>query len=157
VRKANGGFINPRGVKSGGLPPYAETQSYVRRGLLVFNKVTAVNVFTPELVASTRMLQSPSLPIPVGEQLAIDRELVELTGGLNRPAVLISANTVKPIVPAANPAAFDMVFYDIHSGARYLVASGQIVKPLESVSEEKVEKADSGHTKSVYFGSREEQ
>ncbi len=156
VRKPNGGFINPRGAKTGGLPPYAETQSYVRRGLLVFNTVTSVNVFSPELIASIRTLQSPALPISTGEQLAVNRELVELTGGMNKPAVLVSANVAKPIIPASNPAAFDMVFYDIHSGARYLVASGQIVKPLESVSDEKVEKAESGHTKSVYFGSREE-
>jgi hypothetical protein len=91
-------------------------------------------------------------------QLAVDREWVELTGGLNKPAVLISANATKPVVPVSNPAAFDMVFYDIHSGARYLVASGQIVKPLESVADEKAEKgSDTSHAKSIYFGSREEQ
>jgi hypothetical protein len=48
------------------------------------------------------------------------------------------------------------VFFDVHSGVRYLVSKGEIVKPLERV--DAVESAgnggESGHhvSKSYYFG-----
>lgn len=157
VRKADGRFINPRGIRTSGVPPYKETQSYVRRGVLVFNKVTSVSVFSPELVAATRMLHAPATQVAVSEQMSVERELAALGGGM--PAVLYSTKRTLP-APAAprvsNPAAFDMVFYDVVSGARYLVASGEIVKSLESVSEEGAEAPVQAQTKSVYLGSREE-
>src|SRR6202165_1303800 len=36
VRTTSGHIINRGGIRNGGIPPYAETQKYVRRGLLVF-------------------------------------------------------------------------------------------------------------------------
>ena len=166
VRTRSGRLINPRGIKTGGVPPYSETQRYVRRGALVFSRLTSAAVFPPELLAVTRMLQSPTMAISIGEQAAVDRELVDLGG---TPAtVLFSTSTAvnTTLVQAVNAQSavspFDTVFFDVHSGARYLVKPGQIVKPLERISD------DSGGTssesgishrevsKSVYLGSRED-
>jgi soluble lytic murein transglycosylase-like protein len=162
LRKSDGHFINPRGIKTSGVPPYSETQAYVRRGVLVFARVTSASVFSPELVASTRMLQAPAVPVLVSEQTAIDRELVALGG--SQPAVLFSpkaAATLASVNPAAVQAvAYQEVFFDVHSGARYLVQSGEIVKPLERVSDEPAESGVNAPrkdvSKSVYLGSRED-
>ena len=162
VRTQNGKLINPRGIRTGGVPPYSETQSYVRRGVLVFSRVTSAAVFPPELVASTRMLHSPPMTIPVSEQAGVERELYELGG--SSVAVLYSANVASnnpvrrpaTLSPAASQT-YETVFFDVHSGVRYLVKSGQIVKPLEAASEIQSSE-DDGHkevAKSVYLGSRE--
>jgi len=163
VRTQAGKLINPRGIRTGGVPPYRETQSYVRRGVLVFSRITSAGVFSPELVASTRMLQSPPMTIPVGEQAGVDRELFELGG--SSAAVLYSSKVAlnTPVsqranAPAAAASTYETVFFDVHSGVRYLVKSGQIVKPLEAASEVPTPEGD-GHkevAKSVYLGSREE-
>jgi Transglycosylase SLT domain len=165
VRTRSGGVINPHGIKTGGVPPYSETITYVRRGVLVFSRVTSAAVFSPELLALTRMLQSPAMAISMEEQVAVDRELVEL--GVTPATVLFSTSAAvnTTLVQAANarPAAssFDTIFFDVHSGARYLVKSGQIVKPLERISDDSGETSSEngvGHrevSKSVYLGSRE--
>ena len=165
VRTRSGKLINPRGIKTGGVPPYSETQRYVRRGALVFSRVTSAVLFSPELVAVTRMLQSPAMAISMEEQAAVDRELVDLGG---RPATVLfstraAVNTSLLQTANARPSvfSFDTVFFDIHSGARYLVKSGQIVKPLERLSDDSGETSSEigvGHreiSKSVYLGSRE--
>ena len=148
------------------MPPYSETQRYVRRGALVFSRVTSAEVFSPELIAVTRMLQSPAMAISMEEQAAVDRELVDLGG---TPATVLfstSAAVNTTLVQASNAgraiSSFDTVFFDIHSGARYLVKSGQIVKPLERISDDSGERSSEigvGHleiSKSVYLGSRED-
>ena len=166
VRTWSGRVINPRGIKTGGVPPYSETQRYVRRGALVFSRVTSAAVFSPELVSVSRMLQSPAIVISVGEQAALDRELVDLGG---TPATVLfstraAVNTT--LVQTANVqsavSSFDTVFFDVHSGARYLVKSGQIVKLLERIKDDSGETFSErgvGHregSKSVYLGSRED-
>jgi hypothetical protein len=111
------------------------------------------------------MLQSPAMAISVEEQAAVDRELVDLGG---TPATVLfstSAAVNTTLVRAANaqPAVsfFDTVFFDVHSGARYLVKSGQIVKPLGRISDDSgamSSESGAGHrevSKSVYLGSRE--
>lgn len=166
VRTRSGKLINARGLKTGGVPPYSETQRYVRRGVVVFARVTSSAVFSPELVAVTRMLQAPAMAISIWEQAAVDRELVDLGG---TPATVLfstSAAVNTTLVQAANgrPAAssFDTVFFDVHSGARYLVKSGQIVKPLERIGDdigEMSSESGAGHkevSKSVYLGSRDD-
>jgi hypothetical protein len=134
--------INPRGIKTSGVPPYAETVAYVKRGLLVFSRVTSAGVFNPELIAGTRALQSPPMAIAVSDQRIIDSELREL-GGL--PATMLfsglkqigigqgGGNQVAIARRADANAAFETVFFDVHSGARYLVSKGEIVKPLDGV------------------------
>jgi Transglycosylase SLT domain len=164
VRTRSGKLLNPRGIKTGGVPPYSETQRYVRRGALVFSRVTSAAVFSPELMAVTRVLQSPAMAFSMEEQAAVDRELVDL-GGI--PATVLfstSAAVNTTLVQAANArlagSSFDTVFFDVHSGARYLVKSGQIVRQLERISDDSGETSSEsgvGHrevSKSVYLGSR---
>lgn len=151
LRTSNGKVINPRGIKTSGIPPYAETISYVKRGLLVFSRVTSAGVFNPELIAGTRALQSPPMTIALSDQRIIDSELREL-GGL--PATMLFSGTKQIGIGQAggNQVAlghgadavggglgfdgFDTVFFDVHSGVRYLVSKGEIVKPLVEVVEE---------------------
>ena len=166
VRTRSGRLINPRGIKTGGVPPYGETQRYVRRGVLVFSRVTSASVFSPELVAVSRMLQSPTMAISIKEQAAVDRELADLGG--TPTTVLFSAraavNTALVQTTNARPVAssFETVFFDVHSGERYLVKSGQIVKSLERISDDSGEGSSAngvGHrevSRSVYLGSRED-
>lgn len=164
-RPQNGKVINPRGVRTGGVPPYRETQRYVSRGVLVFSRVTSAAVFSPELLSVTRTLRAPAMPIAVSDQLAINGELASLGG--TPAAVLYSARAaVNGVAPVANgngseatAGTFDTVFFDLHSGERYLVKGGQIVKQIETVADEAAEDAEGGHrevSKSVYLGSRGE-
>jgi hypothetical protein len=112
------------------------------------------------------MLQSPAIAISMEEQAAVDRELVDLGG---TPATVLfstsaAINTILVRAANARPAvsSFDTVFFDVHSGARYLLKSGQIVKPLERISDDSGEtssESDVGHrevSKSVYLGTRED-
>lgn len=166
VRTRSGRLINPHGIKTGGVPPYRETQRYVRRGVLVFSRVTSAKVFSPELIALTRMLQSPAMAISMEEQAAVDRELAGLGG---TPATILFStkavvNTALAQTANAQPvvSSSDTVFFDLHSGERYLVKSGQIVKALErftDASGEMSSESGVGHrevSKSVYLGSRED-
>ena len=166
VRTRSGRLINPRGIKTGGVPPYSETQRYVRRGVLVFSRLTAAEVFSPELIAVTTMLQSPAMAMSIEEQAVVDRELVDLGG---TPATVlfstkVAVNTTLLQTANAQPvvSSFDTVFFDVHSGERYLVKSGQIVKPLERISDYSSETSSENNvsyrevSKSVYLGSRED-
>jgi hypothetical protein len=67
------------------------------------------------------------------------------------PAVIASAASLSAEVEQN----FATVFFDVHSGARYLVKSGEIVKPLENVTEAYVDDTRKEVTKSLYFGGRE--
>jgi hypothetical protein len=165
---SNGKVINPRGIKTGGIPPYNETISYVKRGVLVFSRLTSAGVFPAELVAQTRALQSPPLNIAVATQRLIDNELSEL-GGM--PATMLFANSNGSVDPglagnasiitpqskvdstqtvARNDAnrdkpageTFETVFFDVHSGTRYLVREGKIVKPIEATPEDAPDSAE---------------
>jgi hypothetical protein len=163
VRTRTGRLINPRGVRTDGVPPYAETQKYVRRGLLVFTRVASASVFSPELVANVRAMEVPRIAATAGEMVSVNSELAEIGG---TPAILYSLRNVAPpsAVAAVTPRqldrateqGFETVFFDVHSGTRYLVKSGRIVKPIEAaVDNTTVEGGRSEVTKSVYFGMRE--
>ena len=143
LRTSGGKVINPRGIRTSGVPPYAETQSYVRRGLLVFSRVTSAGVFNPELIAGIRRLQPSAMNISLAEQRTIDNELQSL-GGV--PATMLYAGVrqmpvgVASVNPAASPvkavsgSEFETVFFDVNSGVRYFVSKGQIVKPVGTVT-----------------------
>lgn len=150
IRTSAGKVINPRGIKTSGVPPYAETVSYVKRGLLVFSRVTSAGVFNPELIAGTRALQSPPMAIAVSDQRIIDSELRELGGlpvtmlfsgvkqiGIGQGGGQTGRNEVtiarRASANGGDSAAFETVFFDVHSGARYLVSRGEIVKALDVV------------------------
>jgi hypothetical protein len=163
VRTTSGHIINRGRIRNGGIPPYAETQKYVRRGLLVFTRVASASVFPPELVANVRPMEVPRIAATAGEVVSVTSELAEIGG---TPAMLYSLRNVAPASAVAavtprqlDPATeqgFETVFFDVHSGTRYLVKSGRIVKPLEAaVDDTTVEVGRSEVTKSVYFGTRE--
>jgi hypothetical protein len=44
--RPNGKVINPRGISTGGTPPYEETQGYVARGRLIFSAITRKQSFS---------------------------------------------------------------------------------------------------------------
>jgi len=160
VRTSRGRVINPRGLRTGGVPPYRETQAYVRRGMLVYSRVASAGIFSRDLMASVRELTIPALTATASEVSSVNRDLIELAG---TPAVLYSQKPIVTVAAASEKKTvedgFVTVFFDLHSGARYLIQSGQIVKPLENEggnstnSEGEVRKEI---TKSVYFGTREE-
>jgi hypothetical protein len=149
IRTSGGKVINPRGIKTSGVPPYAETQSYVRRGLLVFSRVTSAGVFTPELIARTKALQSPVIAIALSEQRTIDSELRDLGGmpatmlysGVKQIGIGQAVNNQVAVARradgnGADAGAFETVFFDVHSGVRYVVSKGSIVRPVDVVAVE---------------------
>lgn len=164
LRTSSGKVINPRRIKTNGVPPYRETILYVKRGLQVFERVTASGVFRPQVIATARPLVVPSLRTSLADQDLIDRELKELRG--TAATVLYSAVKEAPIGEAfgvemaartvndGETREVETVFFDVHSGARYLVSRGEIVKPLSEVVESAGNGGESGHhvSKSFYFG-----
>ena len=164
TRTRNGKLINPRGVKTNGVPPYKETQAYVRRGLLVYARVASAGIFSADLVAPVRVLQAPASFATAWEVASVNNDLAELGGS---PAFVGTEKAAAPTVLASaalsskTEQGFETVFFDVNSGARYLVKSGQIVKPLEAVADETSDKksasgvVDKEPTRSVYFSSRE--
>lgn len=160
VRAGNGKVINRRGIRTGGVPPYKETQSYVRRGALVYARVRSAEVFSAGLLNNVRVLSVPGLMASPAEVASINSELADVGG---RPAVLYTSATAQLAsgVPAPSrvetdrvEGGFATVFFDVHSGARYLVQSGRIVKPLEAPAED-TPSEERRETKSVHFASRE--
>jgi hypothetical protein len=169
LRTSRGKVINRRGIKTNGVPPYRETVAYVNRGLLVFNRVTSAGVFSPEVLATSRVLQVPSLAVSSADQHLIDRELRALMPARASATVLYSGlrqvaigeDSGKQTVSAGSVSEpesreLETVFFDVHSGVRYLVREGEIVKPLGSF--ESVDAAGNGGesgnhvSKSYYFG-----
>ena len=164
LRTSRGKVINPRRIKTNGVPPYRETILYVKRGLLVFNRVTSAGVFSPEVVA-TAPIRVPSMTVPLADQVLIDRELKELSATpatvpyseLKQAGIGDRSSIARSVANANERKAieFETVFFDVHSGARYLVSRGEIVKPLQRVetSEAAGNGGESGHyvSKSYYF------
>lgn len=153
LRTSGGKVINPRGIKTSGVPPYAETQSYVRRGLLVFSRVTSAGVFNPEQISGVRLKQPSGVTISLAEQRTIDNELQGLGGvpttmlyaGVSqRPVGVASDNQAVSKVKAVPGSEFETVFFDVNSGVRYFVMNGQIVKPVETGSEAQVAGSETG-------------
>ena len=175
IRTSSGKVINPRGIRTSGVPPYAETRKYVRRGLLVFSRVASARVFNPELIALTRVLQLPAMSISVGEQHVLDSELRGLGGvqapmvysGVKQTAVGIGpgkefASAGREDAQADSGSELQTVFFDVNSGVRYFVMKGQIVKPMETAVDVSGEagrnetRGQHGVTKSFYIGAGSE-
>jgi Transglycosylase SLT domain len=135
IRTSSGKVINPRRLRTSGVPPYAETRKYVRRGLLVFSRVTSARVFNPELIAATRVLQPPATSISVGDERVLDSELRAL-GGVQATVVYSGVKQTAvgtgPGNQAVSASKVETVFFDVNSGARYFVMNNQIVKPVET-------------------------
>lgn len=61
IKLANGKVINPRGIRTGGIPPYRETQNYVALGRRVFAGVDSARVFrVPGLPPARDVIASQS-------------------------------------------------------------------------------------------------
>ncbi len=81
------------------------------------------------------------MAIAVSDQRIIDSELRELGGlpvtmlfsGVKQIGIGQGGNQVAIARRADANAAVETVFFDVHSGARYLVSRGEIVKPLDGV------------------------
>jgi len=140
LRIASGKVINRRGIKTNGVPPYKETLAYVKRGQVIFARLTSAGVFTPELIAGVRRLEPVAMNIALNERAMIDGELDK--SGVIGPAVLFSG--IKESGIGAQPrlrdgrnapksVGFETVFFDVHSGTRYLVNDGKIGKALPMV------------------------
>jgi hypothetical protein len=61
LRTSDGRIINPNRISTGGVPPVAETRSYVARGLQIMNAVAESNVFTTTDLAAARPLLVPAV------------------------------------------------------------------------------------------------
>jgi hypothetical protein len=100
------------------------------------------------------------MKIAVNDQAMIDRELYRM--GVVGPTVLFSGFTQSGIgkqskltEPVTKRVEFQTVFFDVHSGTRYLVSEGEIVKPLPTLTrdEEVLTERNQMHvTKSFYVG-----
>lgn len=67
LRLPDGRVINPRGARTGGVPPYTETRNYVAHGIAVARGITSAGVFTQaDMLAGAAVLTLPSAP-GVGE------------------------------------------------------------------------------------------
>jgi hypothetical protein len=109
-------------------------------------------------MASVQPLSLSTLSATAREVASINNELADLGGS---PAVLYADKTDARSAARKTTEveqSFATVFFDVHSGARYLVQSGEIVKPLEPVTEENTVGGDAHKevTKSVYIGTRED-
>lgn len=156
--------INPRKIKTGGIPPYSETRRYVAQGLKVYGRVRAASVFRADELARTTLAlipQTDQLRSLVANFPLNDRELDELggpqspmiaaglaqpgrvagvqagaAGGNDRTAVEARRKSGTEVASASSPAGVsEEVFFDVHSGIRYLVRGGEIVKAIERVRE----------------------
>jgi len=164
LRSSSGKVINPRKIKTNGVPPYRETILYVKRGLLVFDRVTSAGVFSPHVMATAGRLRVPSLEASLADKNLIDRELKELNGtratvlysGVKQVAIgeALGGEIVAKTVDERVTKEFETVFFDVHSGARYVVRQGEIVKPLVDAVEAAGNGGGAGHhvSKSYYFG-----
>jgi hypothetical protein len=190
IRTRDDKIINPRGLRTGGIPPYPETQKYVSRGLFVYLRVTTVGLFNAELIAQTRALAVPEIKPSASLIQSIDKELDELagrptlTGNKTSQPAASSAVVARSFAPRIEDAplpvqraaqtseVFEEVFFDIHSGVRYLVKGGQVVRPMEALPVDsgvpvaKARKVELGRNtqgsaavrvaRSIYYGSRRE-
>src|SRR5215217_922847 len=167
IRTSGGKVINPRGIKTSGVPPYAETRSYVRRGLLVFSRVTTARVFYPELIAATRVLYPSGTNFSASEQRALDSELqglgefhgTVLYSQAKQTAIGVAQNDQLSSREAVSPSEVETVFFDVNSGVRFFVRNNQIVKPVDVVGDETGGNGERGTysiTKSFYIGAGRE-
>ncbi len=151
IKVKGGKTINPRGIKTGGIPPYSETRGYVAGCWKAYEMARAAGLFSADVVARSRAGVLPPVESArklLGAHPINDAELIQLGGARNSAfsGFVASAAPAKPqamkVVTASGavaktPGAADApeeVFYDVHSGARYVVRGGEIVRPLEAVA-----------------------
>ncbi len=99
---ATGKVINASGMKTGGVPPYRETQDYVSGATTVYKNITSAGVFT------VRAERHPGLPAALSEHFeAAEREGPERSLYVNfvattpRPSIRVNESPTDP--PAETP------------------------------------------------------
>ena len=61
--------INPRGLRTGGIPPYNETRHYVAQGGIIYGKITREAIFhATSFDKSSYNLSSNAMPVNTGRQ-----------------------------------------------------------------------------------------
>ena len=142
IRLRGGKVINPRRVRTGGVPPYSETRDYVAICWKVYAAAKNSGVFPADVVARSRggVLPDPQAYRTLLAVRPLDDGELDFLGGRQKPT--FSAFAPQAAGVSSPPVAVDgggldrrtrleEVFYDVHSGARYLVRGGRIVEPVE--------------------------
>lgn len=116
LRLPNGRVINPRGIRTGGVPPYRETQGYVRSGREVFLALARARAFD---------LPFTDAPAPVPAALGPDGPAATLEETLARSTYFASETTSARAValPEDSEIAADFVVTGAVSGQRARTAS----------------------------------
>jgi hypothetical protein len=185
LRPKGGKVINPRGLKTGGIPPYSETRDYVAICWKVYGAAKNSGVFSPDVLARTRQGVLPDPQTARGLLAAHpldDGELAYLGGPQNQAFSAFTPAQASANVPAQNSplpspsaavagagrtaaAPLEEVFYDVNSGVRYLVRGGEIVELVGANSGGRAGSTPESHAagaapafaaKSVYYGARGE-
>jgi len=82
IRLPNGKVINPRGIRTGGVPPYSETRDYVARGQLVFENIDRACVFAAPGKRPAGAVGGASDPAPFRAQTRrVTRTIYLVDGG----------------------------------------------------------------------------
>ncbi len=99
LRLPDGRVINPQGLKLGGIPPYAETKSYVARGLGLARMLGASNFNPTNLLAniqvSTKSDRNRRPTIPVAPK-------IRLTASIYAATPNTAAVPIKPLSEVAD-------------------------------------------------------
>jgi soluble lytic murein transglycosylase-like protein len=90
----NNKVINPRGLRTGGIPPYNETRGYVAQGRIIYLKITRESIFATSADKSSPNRSSNLAPINTGRQNSF------YVSDVTRKAS--SEPTVKPTKPNRN-------------------------------------------------------
>lgn len=101
LRLPDGRVINPNRIRTGGVPPYAETRNYVARGLEIARALTTANLFVP----ADSTIRNALLSLP-SEPGAIRRETVTLPENLiaQAPPAFVTPASSYALNGTANPA-----------------------------------------------------
>jgi hypothetical protein len=122
VRLADDRLINGRQLKTDGVPPYRRTQNYVAHGLKIYD-LLGKSIFPPINPPAERPVCEirPIQPAEKGSVL----EILPATARQTRPR-FVSPPPKLQIVE-------EDLFYDPHSGARFVIGPGAEDRPAESV------------------------
>jgi hypothetical protein len=172
--------INPGRRVTGGVPPYSETRDYVAVCWKVYLAAQSAGLFSEDTVARSRAGRLPDAERArqfLASYRINDSELAYLGGAQNpafygfSPAPAVAGagpkSSPRPFSPPAREvaarrranSALEEVFFDVHSGVRYLVRGGEIVRPLGGVAvgvehnpENETGESPAFVAKSVFYG-----
>ncbi len=110
LRLPNGRVINPRGIRTGGVPPYRETEGYVRSGRQVFLTLARVRAFD---------LPFTDAPVPVPAAIGPDGPAASPEETLARSTYFDHESDVRAVaLPEDREIAADFVVTGASTGER---------------------------------------